>query len=318
MTLPLGRRLNKRMTHSHVDWPAPDTPGLRIGDAAKLLQVTPKAIRVYREHGLLPEPDRDASGYRRYDARTLVVLGRITRLRAAGLSLRAIRPLLPANDGGAALRAALQDLDESLADEIEQRQRRRVLIEALREERIEDPLEVTAADAAEERAIAVLRRMIPDVGPEEEAFERRFHRVLAAFRPPGPIDEASKESAGDVEDDLLAATGGREGYVDRFRRMFALKDADPTDPRVDALSADMCTVMRTTLARRAVDGSDVSPALGNLTAQDLQQWVAGLEAAALALPPAVRRVWELVFTDMVTAVSETKAAQRAEPDPGTS
>jgi hypothetical protein len=58
--------------------------------------------------------------------------------------------------------------------------------------------------------------------------------VLAAFRPPGPIDEVSKESAGDVEDDLLAATGGREGYVDRFRRMFALKDADPTDPRVDA------------------------------------------------------------------------------------
>ena len=58
--------------------------------------------------------------------------------------------------------------------------------------------------------------------------------------------------------------------------------------RVDALAADMCTVMRTTLARRAGDGGDVSPALGNLTAQDLQQWVAGLEAAALALPPAVR------------------------------
>jgi DNA-binding transcriptional MerR regulator len=306
------------MTHSDVDWPAPDTPGLRIGDAAKLLQVTPKAIRVYHEHGLLPEPDRDASGYRRYDARTLVVLGRITRLRAAGLSLRAIRPLLAANDGGAALRAALQHLDESLTDEIEQRQRRRVLIEALREERIEDPLEVTAADAAEERAIAVLRRMIPDMGPEEEAFERRFHRVLAAFRPPGPIDDASTQSAGDVGDDLLAATGGREGYVDRFRRMFALKDADLTDPRVDALAADMCTVMRTTLARRAVDGGDVSSALGNLTAPDLQQWVAGLQAAALALPPAVRRVWELVFTDMVTAVSQTKAAQRAQPDPGTS
>jgi hypothetical protein len=67
-----------------------------------------------------------------------------------------------------------------------------------------------------------------------------------------------------------------------------------------------------------VDGGDVSPALGNLTSHDLQHWVAGLEAAALALPPAVRRVWELVFTDMVTAVSETKAAQRAGPDPGPS
>lgn len=306
------------MTHAHVDWPAPDTPGLRIGQAAELLQITPKAIRVYHEYGLLPEPDRDASGYRRYDARTLVVLGRITRLRSAGLSLRAIRPLLSANDGGAALRAALQDLDEALADEIEQRRRRRALIDALREERIEDPLEVTAADAAEERAIALLHRMIPDVGPEEEAFERRFHRVLAAFRPPGPIDEASTESVGDVDDDLLAATGGRNGYVDRFRRMSGLRDADPTDPRVEALAADMCTVMRTTLAtlaRRAADGDGGSPALGNLSAQDLQRWGAGLEAALHALPPAVRRVWELVFTDMVTAVSETKAAQRAEPDP---
>jgi hypothetical protein len=37
--------------------------------------------------------------------------------------------------------------------------------------------------------------------------------------------------------------------------------------------------------------------------------VAGLEAALHALPPAVRRVWELVFTTLVTAVSKTKAAQ---------
>lgn len=310
--------MNEGMTDSNVDWPAPDAPGLRIGDAAQLLRVTPKAIRVYHEHGLLPEPDRDASGYRRYDERALVVLGRIARLRTAGMSLRAIRPLLVANDGGAALRAALQDLDESLADEIEQRQRRRVLIQALREERIEDPLEVTAADAAEERAMAFLRRMIPDVGPEEEAFERRFHRVLAAFQPPGPIDEAIKESAGNVEDDLLLATGGREAYVDRFRRMFALRDADPTDPRVDALAVDMSAVMRTTLARQAAHDGSRPPALGTVSAPDLQRWAAGLEAAAQALPPAVRRVWELVLTDMVTAVSETKAAQRAKPGAGTS
>jgi DNA-binding transcriptional MerR regulator len=46
---------------------------------------------IWHEYGLLPEPDRDTSGYRRYDAGALVVLGRITRLRAAGLSLPAIR-----------------------------------------------------------------------------------------------------------------------------------------------------------------------------------------------------------------------------------
>ncbi|MBV9473080.1 MAG: MerR family transcriptional regulator, partial [Solirubrobacterales bacterium] len=254
------------------------------------------------------EPERDASGYRRYGADALVVLGRITRLRAAGLSLRAIRPLLTADDGGAALRAALQDLDESLADEIAERAQRRALIEALLEERIEDPLEVTAADAAEERAIAFLRGMIPEPGPEEEAFERRFQRLMAAFRPPGAIDDAYRRSAGDDLDELLLATAGRDGYVDRFRRMFALRDAEATDPRVEALAADMQTVMRTALAHHAGNGSGASPELEKLSAQDLQQWMAGLEAAAQALPPAVRRVWELVFIDMITTVSQAKAA----------
>lgn len=87
------------------------------------------------------------------------------------------------------------------------------------------------------------------VGPEEEAFERRFHRLLAAFRPPGAIDEAVSGSA-DLEGDLLAASGGREGYADRFRRMFALRHADPADPRVDALAADMRAVMRVVVAGR--------------------------------------------------------------------
>jgi DNA-binding transcriptional MerR regulator len=296
------------MSHSHIDWPAGDAPGLRIGDAAALLQITPKAIRVYHERGLLPEPGRDASGYRRYDASALVVLGRITRLRAAGLSLHAIRPLLTAGDGGASLRAALQDHDESQAAEIDQRQRRRALIEALRQERIEDPLEVTAADAAEEQAVALLRRMIPDVGPEEEAFERRFHRLMAAFRPPA-IDQLANQTA-DLEDDLLLATGGREAYVDRFRRMFALRDADPADPRVDALAADMRAVMRIAVARQAAERGGGAPGAGDLPVDDLQRWVAGIEAALQALPPAVRRVWELVFSDLPTAVAETEAAQR--------
>jgi hypothetical protein len=171
---------------------------------------------------------------------------------------------------------------------------------------------VTAADAAEERAIALLRRMIPDVGPEEEAFERRFHRLLAAFRPPGAIDDAFADSADGVEDDLLAATGGRQGYADRFRRIFALRDADPTDPRVDALAEDMSSVMRVTVARLSANrgnGLRAAAARHEPSAEELQRRVAGLQAALQALPPAVRRVWELVFTDMFVAVSETKAAE---------
>jgi MerR family regulatory protein len=86
------------MTRSEIDWPAPDTPGLRIGDAAALMQITPKAIRVYHEYGLLPEPERDASGYRRW------------------ISLRAIRPVLVAHDVRAALSPTARRLPATRRD----------------------------------------------------------------------------------------------------------------------------------------------------------------------------------------------------------
>jgi hypothetical protein len=86
-----------------------------------------------------------------------------------------------------------------------------------------------------------------------------------------------------------------------------LRDADATDPRVDALAADMRAVARTVVARQAGQGGGGSAAaMSKLSAQDLQRWAAGIEAALHALPPAVRRAWELVLTDMFIAVSEGK------------
>ena len=37
---------------------------LTIGQLARYVGVSTKAIRVYHDKGLLPEPDRDTSGYR--------------------------------------------------------------------------------------------------------------------------------------------------------------------------------------------------------------------------------------------------------------
>ncbi|MFI7448662.1 MerR family transcriptional regulator [Nonomuraea sp. NPDC049714] len=39
-----------------------------IGQLARCVGVSIKTIRVYHDRGLLPEPGRDASGYRRYGA----------------------------------------------------------------------------------------------------------------------------------------------------------------------------------------------------------------------------------------------------------
>jgi DNA-binding transcriptional MerR regulator len=54
-------------------------------------------IRVYHDKGLLPEPPRDASGYRRYSAQDLVELIKIRTLAEAGLPLATIAHLATAS-----------------------------------------------------------------------------------------------------------------------------------------------------------------------------------------------------------------------------
>ncbi|MFF6772857.1 MerR family transcriptional regulator [Streptomyces sp. NPDC012637] len=49
-----------------------------------------KTIRVYHDKGLLAEPDRDASGYRRYRATDAIELIKIRALAEAGVPLARI------------------------------------------------------------------------------------------------------------------------------------------------------------------------------------------------------------------------------------
>ena len=62
---------------------------LRIGEAARLVGVTPKTVRHYEKIGLLPAAERSESGYRLYAANDLLRLNRVKRLRSLGLSLPA-------------------------------------------------------------------------------------------------------------------------------------------------------------------------------------------------------------------------------------
>lgn len=50
---------------------------LTFGQLAAHAGVTTRAIRVYHAKVLLPEPERDASGYRRYGAQAIINLTRI-------------------------------------------------------------------------------------------------------------------------------------------------------------------------------------------------------------------------------------------------
>ena len=69
---------------------------LTIGQVAAYAGVTVRAVRHYHQHGLLAEPARDSSGYRRYDADAAVDLIRIKTLSQAGVPLARIQELLNA------------------------------------------------------------------------------------------------------------------------------------------------------------------------------------------------------------------------------
>ncbi|WP_447040508.1 MerR family transcriptional regulator [Streptomyces sp. DSM 118878] len=102
---------------------------LTIGELASYAGVTVRAVRHYHAKGLLPEPERDHSGYRRYDAAAVVELVRIRTLADAGVPLARVRELLRAGEEEFA--AAVADIDERLRAEIRERQRHRERIARL-------------------------------------------------------------------------------------------------------------------------------------------------------------------------------------------
>ena len=99
---------------------------LTIGRLAAYAGVTIRAVRHYHQVGLLPEPERDASGYRTYDADAVVRLIRIRTLAEAGVPLARVRELLDAEP--ATFVAATAEIDRQLRRQIRalQEHRRRI------------------------------------------------------------------------------------------------------------------------------------------------------------------------------------------------
>ena len=99
---------------------------LTIGRLASYAGVTIRAVRHYHQIGLLQEPERDASGYRTYDAAAVVRLIRIRTLAEAGVPLARVRELLDADSETFA--AATAAIDRQLRAHIRalQEHRRRI------------------------------------------------------------------------------------------------------------------------------------------------------------------------------------------------
>jgi DNA-binding transcriptional MerR regulator len=102
---------------------------ISIGQLAGYAGVTIKAVRHYHERGLLAEPPRDASGYRRYSAEQAIELVKIKTLADAGVPLARIKDLLAVGPDEVA--EAVADIDRKLAERAEEIRRARERIAGL-------------------------------------------------------------------------------------------------------------------------------------------------------------------------------------------
>ena len=236
---------------------------LTIGQLAAYAGVTVRAVRHYHQIGLLPEPERDASGYRRYGATAVVSLIKIRTLASAGVPLSQIGQVLEAD--ASAFAEAIQRIDSHLLDEIERLEtsRKQIAQLAAGDSLVLPPEVVSYLDrlrqiGASERVIEGerdgwilvaarwpdhIREWIPAKLAElEDPRMIRLYRVLSELLESDEGDDDPRlEEAADILADLLeqayAAGEAYPGEVERDDLPFDLLDAlaVESDPRMERL-----------------------------------------------------------------------------------
>ncbi len=95
-----------------------------VGDAAKAVGVSAKAIRIWEAKGLLPPPARTQAGYRLFSEDDIAILRFIVRARTLGLTLSEIKNILDLHRHGTApceqvtalLDKHIRDIDRAITD----------------------------------------------------------------------------------------------------------------------------------------------------------------------------------------------------------
>jgi DNA-binding transcriptional MerR regulator len=102
---------------------------ITIGQLADYAGATVRAVRHYHKRGLLDEPERDASGYRRYTAYHAIELIKIKTLAEAGVPLARVKELRDAEP--AEFARAIKEIDRDLEERIASLTRARKSIRGL-------------------------------------------------------------------------------------------------------------------------------------------------------------------------------------------
>jgi Cd(II)/Pb(II)-responsive transcriptional regulator len=94
---------------------------MKIGDLAKATGTQAETIRYYEREGLLAEPARTDSNYRRYDASHVARLSFIRHCRSLDMTLEEIRALLRFKDDPATNCVAVNELLDEHIDHVAER-----------------------------------------------------------------------------------------------------------------------------------------------------------------------------------------------------
>lgn len=259
---------------------------LTIGQLASYAGVTPRTVRHYHQIGLFPEPDRDASGYRRYDAQAVVQLIRIRTLADAGVPLARVHELLEA--GQERFEAAVVEIDHRLRAEIRELQEHRRRIARL-----------VAGDslALPSEVVTYLDQLRASGAPPEMVEAERDAWILVAARWPEQIPSLMVEKTAQLEDPRTVRV---------YRLIGELLEVGLDEDRLNAI-ADLIAEM-----------TEQSAARGDLDRQseDMSDdtFIALLDSFASSTHPMVVRLQELMAERGWTGWSRMERAPSAGRD----
>jgi DNA-binding transcriptional MerR regulator len=258
---------------------------LTIGQLAAYAGVTVRAVRHYHQVGLLPEPGRDASGYRRYGATAVVSLIKIRTLANAGVPLSQIGQMLEAD--APAFAEAVQKIDSHLREEIERLEATRKQVTQLAAgDSLALPPEVTSY-LGRLREIGVPQRLVE---AERDAW------ILVTARWPELIGEIMAGKLAQLEDpqvvrlyrvlsELFESDAGDDGprleevadiMADGLERAYASGEINPGQMAHDDLPFDL-------LDTHVVESDPRAQRLMNLMRE--RGWDGWIRSKRLAEPP---------------------------------
>ena len=189
---------------------------LTISQLATYAGVTVRAVRHYHQIGLLPEPARDHSGYRTYDADAVVRLIRIRTLAEAGVPLARVQELLDADQQ--VFGDAIGELDKEIRAEIRRLQDNRSRIARL----------AAGESLALPPSVVDYLGALRGLGVEERYIEmERDAWIMVAARAPKRIDELIAEKHASLDDPDVASF---------YRLVSQALDWSVDDPRVIELA----------------------------------------------------------------------------------